>query len=191
MAAFCAPPHPITIAANAPSSNRRSRVFVRRRRKGNPKNRNAASALPPPSANSRLRCLRKAVAAWPVALDELLAAVVLIVSVVVTGAVPVMAGGIATEQVGGSTAVAGPFTVQESASLLEKPPLGVTVIVEVPLAPGDAMLTGVLVSEKLGAGGGAGAVTVTATVVLAIATPLESTAFTYNMYCPVVVPSCV
>jgi hypothetical protein len=33
------------------------------------------------------------------------------------------------------------------------PPLGVTVIVEVPLAPGDAMLTAVLVNAKLGVGG--------------------------------------
>jgi hypothetical protein len=93
--------------------------------------------------------VRKAVAAWPVALDELFAAVVLTVSVVVKDAVPVMAGGAATEQVGGSAAVARPVTVQESASLLEKPPLGVIVIVEVPLAPGEAMLTGVLVSAKL------------------------------------------
>src|ERR1700722_20972588 len=93
LAAFCAPPHPMTIAANAPSSNRLSRVFVRRRRKGNPKNRNATRAPPPPSANIRLCWLRKAVAAWPVALVELLAAVVLTVSVAVTAAVPVMAGG--------------------------------------------------------------------------------------------------
>ena len=93
--------------------------------------------------------MRKAVAVWPFALDELPAAVVLTVTVVVTAAVPVMAGGAATEQVGRSTAVAGPVTVQENASLLEKPPLGVIVIVEVPLAPGEAMLTGVLVSAKL------------------------------------------
>jgi hypothetical protein len=148
LAAFCVPPHPITIGVNAPSSNRLSRVFVRQRREGTPKNRNATRAPPPPSANIRLCWLRKAVAASPVALDELLAAVVLTVSVVVTAAVPVMAGGVATEQVGGSAAVAGPFTVQESASLLETPPLGVIVIVEVPLAPGEAMLTGVLVSAK-------------------------------------------
>src|SRR5271163_3952487 len=109
----------MTIVANAPSINRLSRVFVRRRRKGNPKNRNAARALPPPSENIRLRWLRKAVAVWPVPLDELLAAVVLTVSVVVTAAVVVMAGGAATEQVGRSTAVVGPVTVQESASLLE------------------------------------------------------------------------
>ena len=148
VAASCAPPHAMTIAANAPSNNRLTRVFVRGRREGNPRNRSAARAPPPSIANSRLRCLRKAIAAWPVALDELLAAVVLTVSVVVTAAVPVMAGGAATEQVGGSAAVAGAFTVQESASLLEKPPLGVIVIVEVPLAPGEAMLTGVLLSAK-------------------------------------------
>src|SRR6201990_3689117 len=98
-----------------------------------------------------------------------------------------MGGGAATEQVGRSTAFVGPVTVQESATEPVKPPLGLIVIVEVPLAPGVAMLTVVLVSAKLGGGAGAGAaaVTVTATVVLAIATPLESTAFTYNMYCPV------
>jgi hypothetical protein len=188
----------MTIVANAPSSNRLSRVFVRRRRKGNPKNRNAAKALPPPSANIGLRWLRKAADAWPVALDELLAAVVLTVSVAVTAAVPVMAGGAAAEQVGRSTAVAGPVTVQESATEPVKPPLGMIVIVEVPLTPGVAMLTVVLVSAKLGAGagagGGAGAVTVTATIAVLVSArtaPLESTAFTDTVYCPGVVPGCV
>jgi hypothetical protein len=148
----------MTIAANAPSSNRLTRVFVRQRREGSPKNRNATRAPPPPSADIRLCSLRKpAVAAWPVALDELLAAVVLTVSVADTAVVPVMAGGAATEQVGGSTAVAGPVTAQESAIEPVKPPLGLIVIVEVPLTPGVAMLTVVLVSAKLGAG----AVTVT------------------------------
>jgi hypothetical protein len=123
-------------------------------------------------------------------LDELLAAVVLTVSVADTPVIPVMAGGAATEQVGGSTAVAGPVTVQESATEPVKPPLGLIVIVEVPLAPGVAMLTVVLVSAKLGAG----AVTVTATIavlVLAMRFPLESTAFTPNVYCSGVVPGCV
>jgi hypothetical protein len=123
-------------------------------------------------------------------LDELLAAVVLTVSVAVTAAVPVIAGGAATEQVGRSTAVAGPVTVQESATEPVKPLLGLIVIIEVPLAPGVAMLTVVLVSAKLGAG----AVTVTATIavlVLATTDPLESTAFTNSMYFPGVVPGCV
>ena len=146
----------------------------------------------------------KAVAAWPVALDELLAAVVLTVSVADTAAIELMAGGAATEQVGRSTAVAGPVTVQESATEPVKPPLGMIVIVEVPLTPGVAMLTVVLVSAKLGAGGGAGAgggggagagaVTVTAMIAVLVSgrtAPLESTAFTNSVYCPVVVPGCV
>ena len=134
--------------------------------------------------------MRKAVAVWPAALDELLAAVVSTVSVAVTAAVPVMAGGAATEQEGGSTAAAGPVTVQESATKPVKPALGLTVIAEAPVAPGVAMLTGVLVSAKLGEG----AVTVTATIavlVLAMRFPLESTAFTPNVYCSGVVPGCV
>ena len=138
--------------------------------------------------------MRKAADAWPVALDELLAAVVLTVSVAVTAAVPVMAGGAATEQVGRSTAVAGPVTVQESATEPVKPPLGMIVIVEVPLTPGVAMLTVVLVSAKLGAGAGGGAVTVTATIAVLVSArtaPLESTAFTDTVYCPGVVPGCV
>ena len=135
----------MTIVENAPSSNRLSRVFVRQRREGSPKNRNATRAPPPPSADIRLCLLRKAVAAWPVALDELPAAVVLTVSVAVTAAAPVMAGGAATEQVGRSTAFVAPVTVQESATEPVKPLLGLIVIVEVPLAPGVAMLTVVLV----------------------------------------------
>lgn len=117
-------------------------------------------------------------------------------SVAVTAAVPVMAGGAATEQVGRSTAFVGPVTVQESATEPVKPPLGLIVIVEVPLVPGVAMLTVVMVSAKLGGGGGAaaGAVTVTAilaVLVLATIAPLESTAFTNCVYAPGVVPGCV
>jgi hypothetical protein len=120
--------------------------------------------------------------------------VVLTVSIADTAVVPVMAGGAATEQVGRSTAVAGPVTVQESATEPVKPPPGLIVIVEVPLTPGVAMLTVVLVSAKLGAGGGAGAVTVTAMIAVLVSgrtAPLESTAFTDSVYCPGVVPGCV
>jgi hypothetical protein len=123
-------------------------------------------------------------------LDQLLAAVVLTVRVADTPVIPVMAGGAATEQVGGSTAVDGPLTAQDSATEPVKPPLGMIMIVADPLAPGMAILTVVLVNAKLGAG----AVTVTVTIavlVLAMTTPLESTAFTDSMYSPGVVPGCV
>ena len=60
---------------------------------------------------------------------------------------------------------------------------------EVPVAPATTE-TGVPLSVRPGAG----AVTVTATIavlVLAMRFPLESTAFTYNMYCAGVVSVCV
>lgn len=81
--------------------------------------------------------------------DAAEADVVLIVSVAVTEEGVLVIGGVETEQVGRSAAPIGPETVHESITLLLKPPLGVMVIVEVPLAPGDAMLTGVLLSVKL------------------------------------------
>ena len=102
------------------------------------------------------------------------AAVVLTVSVAVTAEVLLIDTGAPTEQLGASTATAGPVTTHENFTVPLKPPLGVTVIVEVPLAPGAAMLTGVLVSAKPAGG----AVTVTATMVLAMTAPLESVAFT-------------
>jgi hypothetical protein len=115
------------------------------------------------------------------------AACVFTVSVAVAGEVPVMASCDATEQVGASTAPEGPVTAHESVTVPVKPSLGVTVIVEVPLAPGEAMLTGVLVSAKLGGG----PFTFTATSVMARTTPLESIAFTYSVYSTGVVPGCV
>ena len=65
-----------------------------------------------------------------------------------------------TTQVGGSTAPAGPVTVHASATVPVKPPLGVTVIVDVPVAPGEAMLNAVFVSVKADTGTGADTVTV-------------------------------
>jgi hypothetical protein len=41
-------------------------------------------------------------------------------------------------------------TAQARVTLPVNPPAGVTVIVEVPLAPGDAMLTAVLVNANVG-----------------------------------------
>ena len=72
------------------------------------------------------------------------AAVVLTVSVAVTAPVPVIAGGAATMQVGGLTAAAGPVTAQDSATLPIKPPLGVTVMVDVTVPPGKIGPSGVL-----------------------------------------------
>ena len=74
------------------------------------------------------------------------------VSVAVTAAVPAMAGGAVAEQVGTSIAPDGlEVTAQVRATLPVNPPLGVTVMVEVPLAPGDATLIGVPLSVKAGA----------------------------------------
>jgi hypothetical protein len=67
----------------------------------------------------------------------------------VTGAFPEINTGGGGEQVGGSFAPLGKLPPMHSrVTLPEKPFVGVTVMAEVPLAPGVAMLTGVLVSEK-------------------------------------------
>jgi hypothetical protein len=95
------------------------------------------------------------------AADTADAAVVLTMSVADTDDAVVIDIGAATEQLGTSTVPGEPVTAQESITVPEKPPLGVIVIVEVPLAPGEVMLTGVLVSAKPGGG----AFTATATLV--------------------------
>jgi len=105
----------------------------------------------------------------PARASEADAAVVLTVSVAITGAVPVIAAGWVTEQTGGSTEPTGPVTVHERATLPVKPPLGVTVIFEVPVAPGEAMVTVVLVRVKFGGTGGA--VTVRGTWVVTVLPP--------------------
>jgi len=79
------------------------------------------------------------------------AAVVFTVSVEVTAPVPDIAAGCVAEQVGMSIAPAGlAVTAHVSATVPVNPPLGVTVIVEVPLAPGDDTLTAVPLRAKLG-----------------------------------------
>src|SRR4029077_1459431 len=92
-----------------------------------------------------------------------------------------------TEQIGGSTELAGPVTVHESDTLPVKPPLGVTVIVEVPVAPGEAMVTVVLVRVKFGATGRA--VTVRGMFVVSVAPP--EAPVTVIVYEPAVVAACV
>jgi acyl CoA:acetate/3-ketoacid CoA transferase alpha subunit len=73
------------------------------------------------------------------------------VSVAVTVEFPEIASGALTEQVGASAASVGlPVTAQLSATIPRNPPPGVTVIVEVPLAPDEAIVTAVLLNVKLG-----------------------------------------
>ena len=122
--------------------------------------------------------------AW---VDEADAAVVLTVSLAVTAPVPVITAGWVTEQVGGSTEPAGPVTVHESDTLPVKAPLGVTVIVEVPVAPGEAMVTVVLLRVKFGATGGA--VTVRGMFVVSVAPP--EAPVTAIVHEPAVVAACV
>jgi hypothetical protein len=69
----------------------------------------------------------------------------------VAGAFPEIVTGGMGEQVGTSFALPAMLPPTHSrVTLPEKPFVGVIVIVEVPLAPGEAMLTGVLVSVKPG-----------------------------------------
>jgi hypothetical protein len=97
-------------------------------------------------------------------------AVVFTVSVAVTGALPVVAGGAVTEHVGTSAASMGPpETAQLRATLPVKPPVGVIVMVDIPVGPGDAMVTAVLLSVKPGAAG-------TTTVKLVVALRLSAEA---------------
>jgi hypothetical protein len=123
----------------------------------------------------------------PARASEADAAVVLTVSVAVTAAVPVIAAGWVTEQTGGSTEPAEPVTVHERVTLPVKPPLGVTVIVEVPVAPGEAMVTVVLVRVRFGATGGA--VTVRGMWVVTVLPP--EAPITVIVYEPAVVAVCV
>jgi hypothetical protein len=93
---------------------------------------------------------------------------VLMVSVAVTAAVPEMAAGAVTEHVGGSSAPTGlEVTAHVIATVPVKPPLGVIVMVELAVAPGDAMVIGGPLSVKAG-----GTATVIATIVVS-ATPAE------------------
>src|SRR5215469_3601478 len=92
------------------------------------------------------------------------------VSFAVTAVAPVITGGAVTEQVGASAAPMGlPVTAQLRATLPVKPPVGLIVMVELPEAPDDAMVTAVLLSVKLGGGAG----TLTARLVVALTLPAE------------------
>jgi hypothetical protein len=101
----------------------------------------------------------------PLAVDDI--AVVLTVSVAVTGAVPVIASEAGIEQVGASAAPAGPpLTAQLSATFPAKPPLGDSIIVAVPLAPAVAIVIAELLLKVKLAGAGTNASTAVAAVML-------------------------
>ena len=74
-------------------------------------------------------------------------------SIMTAGAFPEIVSGGMAKQVGASFMLAPPGTLEPSHSRVtvpEKPFVGVTVIVEVALAPGEAIVTGVPVIEKPG-----------------------------------------
>ena len=132
---------PMAAAASEAKSSAESSVFQRRRRRGTPKRSSAAITPPPKETLRRSR-------SWTTALDT---AVVLTVSVAVTGAVPEIAAGAGTEQDGISTAPAGlPVTAQVRATLPVNPPVGVIVTVDVPLFPGDEIPMELPARVKLG-----------------------------------------
>jgi hypothetical protein len=138
---------------------------------GNPKNSSDAMASRPPAAPVTRGgyCVRAAL--W-VAVD---AAVVLTVSVAVTAAGPVIAGGVVTEHVGVSAPPVGPpVTAQLRATLPVKPPLGLIVMVDVPFGLSAAMVIPVLPSVKPGGAVGTLAGTLTVKLVVALRPPAEA-----------------
>jgi hypothetical protein len=164
------PPHPIAALINVAIVSRLNCVIVLRRGMGNPKNSSDAMAIrvPPAAATRGGYCVRAAL--W-VAADV---AVVLIVSVAVTAASPVIGGGTVTEHVGASAPPVGPpATAQLRATLPVKPPLGLIVTVEVPFGPGAAMVIPALLSVKPGGAAGTLAGTLTVKLVVALRPPAE------------------
>lgn len=89
---------------------------------------------------------------------------------------PLIGGGAVTEHVGESTAPVGPpLTAQLKDTLPVKPPLGLIVTVDVPLDPGVAIVTAVLLREKLGGGSGTSMVRLVVALVLPAETPVTFT----------------
>ena len=115
-------------------------------------------------------------------------AVLFTVRVAVTAVVPVIVGGVVTRQVGISVAPAGLLvTAHASATALVKPPLGVTVIVDVAGVPGVIFDIATPLSAKFGTG--AGPVTVTETLVPSVMLP--DVPLTLTVYVPAAVPETV
>jgi hypothetical protein len=88
---FATLPQPMSIPATTANSSRARSVFNFRRRSGAPRKSTAARAMPPPTGTNRRSGW------WTTEAD---AAVVLIVSVAVTGAVPEIVTGAEAEQLG-------------------------------------------------------------------------------------------
>ena len=98
------------------------------------------------------------------------AAVVFMVIDVVTGCVPEIVAACAAEHVGESVAPDGPEVIaQLRATLPVKPPLGVIVTVDVPVIPGDVMVTAVPL--KVNAAGVVDPATVIATAAVSLLAP--------------------
>ena len=95
---FAILPQPMSVPATTAKSSRARSVFNFRRRAGTPKKSTAARAMPPPTGTIRRS------GSWTTEAD---AGVVLIVSVVVTGAVPEIVTGAEAEQLCKSVAFAG------------------------------------------------------------------------------------
>ena len=149
---FAILPQPMSVPATTAKSSRARSVFNFRRRAGTPKKSTAARAMPPPTGTIRRS------ESWTTEAD---AGVVLIVSVVVTGAVPEIVTGAEAEQLCKSVAFAGKtITAQVTPTDPVNPAAGVIVTVEVTVAPGDAMLAEVAVTVKLGGTMMLGAMTV-------------------------------
>ena len=170
-AAAFVPPHPIAALIKVAIVSKLSCVIVLHRRMGNPKKGSDAMAIraPPAAVTRGGYCVRAAL--W-VAAD---AAVVLMVSVAVTAAGPVIAGGAVTEHVGASAPPVGPpVTAQLRATLPVKPPLGLIVTVEVLFGPGAEMVIPALVRVKPGGAAGTLAGTLTVKLVVALGLPAEA-----------------
>lgn len=132
------PPQPIpalAIRANSIAADRIRIVRIdfsaifRRRPSGPPRKNSTASVTPPPSVNGSFRL-------------DVVCAVVVTVNVDVTADAVVMLTEVGdSEQLGSSVAPVGAAVIaQVTATLPVNPPVGVTVTVDVPVAPWDAMV---------------------------------------------------
>jgi len=173
------PPQPTIAPVNMATAITANTAGIRRRRFGRRKKKRDAKAMLPPTV--RLRGRRFSSAATVLA-------VLFTVSVAMTAVVPVMDGGVVTEQVGSSVAPVGvAVTAQLSATAPINPPLGVTVIVDVTGVPGVTFVIATPLSAKLGVA--VTLFTVTETLVPCVMAP--DVPFTLTVYVPAPVSAAV